>query len=250
MAPSVEIIGVTGLPEIEVGADLPWLIADAIRRQGLAVSGGDVCVVTSKIVSKAEGRVVDPAGVTPSAFARQWAAAHGKDPRLVEVVLSESRRVVRMDRDILITETHHGFICANAGVDSSNAPAGRVLLLPVDPDASARVLADALGASFGCRIGVVVSDTFGRPWREGFVNVAIGVAGIAPLRDYRGQCDAAGRPLAVTMIAIADEIASAAELVMEKVSRVPVAVVRGVNVEADSGRAQDLLRAPDRDLFR
>jgi coenzyme F420-0:L-glutamate ligase/coenzyme F420-1:gamma-L-glutamate ligase len=250
MSPSVEIIGVSGLPEIEVGADLSSLIANAIRRQGLVPAGGDVCVVTSKIISKSEGRIVDPDTVAPGAFARRWASAHGKDARLVEVILSESRRVVRMDRDILITETHHGFTCANAGVDASNAPAGCVLLLPLDPDASARRLCDGLTSSFGCQIGVVVSDTFGRPWREGFVNVAIGVAGIAALRDYRGQSDAAERPLTVTVIAIADEIASAAELVMEKVSRVPVAVVRGVLVEAGAGCAQDLLRAPDRDLFR
>lgn len=246
----IDIVGVAGLPEIGPGADLPRLIADAIRGQGVSIDGHSVCVVTSKIVSKAEGRLVDLNGVTPSAFAREWATAHARDPRVVEVVLTESRRIVRMDRDLLITETHHGLVCANAGVDSSNAPAGVVLTLPVDPDRSARQLSDALSASFACRVPVIISDTFGRPWREGFVNVAIGVAGMPALRDYRGLRDPSGRSLAVTVMAIADEIASAAELVMGKVSRVPVAVVRGIDTGEGDGRAQDLLRAPDRDLFR
>lgn len=246
----IQIVGITGLPEIEAGADLGRLVGDAIRAQMSSVAGHVCVVVTSKVVSKAEGRVVPLDTVTPGPFAAQWAAAHGRDPRLVEVALSEARRIVRMDRDILITETHHGFVCANSGVDSSNAPRGHVLLLPQDPDASARRISQALGAAFGCRVPVIVSDTFGRPWREGFVNVAIGVAGMAPLRDYRGESDPAGRPLAVTVMAVADEIASAAELVMEKVSRVPVAVVSGVAVGEPEGRAQDLLRAPERDLFR
>jgi coenzyme F420-0:L-glutamate ligase/coenzyme F420-1:gamma-L-glutamate ligase len=250
MPVSVEIVGVTGLPEIEPGADLPGLIADAIRHQGVPIDRGSVCVVTSKIVSKAEGRLVDLNRVTPSSFARDWATAHGKDARVVEVVLSESRRIVRMDRDLLITETRHGWVCANAGVDSSNAPAGVVVTLPVDPDRSAGQLSESLSAAFGCRVAVVISDTFGRPWREGFVNVAIGVAGMPALRDYRGMRDPSGRSLAVTVIAIADEIASAAELVMGKVSRVPIAVVRGIEIGEGDGRAQDLVRAPDRDLFR
>jgi coenzyme F420-0:L-glutamate ligase/coenzyme F420-1:gamma-L-glutamate ligase len=250
MPVSIEIVGVTGLPEIEPGADLPRLITEAIRRHAIPMDGRSVCVVTSKIVSKAEGCVIDLNSVTPSRFAREWAAQHGKDARVIEVVLSESRRVVRMDRDLLITETRHGFVCANAGVDSSNAPAGAVLTLPVDPDASARRISEALAAAFACRVPVIISDTFGRPWREGFVNVAIGVAGMPALRDYRGTFDPSGRPLTVTVMALADEIASAAELVMEKVARVPVAVVRGVDIGEGAGRAQDLLRAPDRDLFR
>lgn len=244
------VVGIEGLPEIEPGADLAGLIAEAARRQGACLDGRQVCVVTSKIVSKAEGRIVPLSAVVPGAFARRWAADHGKDPRLVELVLAEARRVVRMDRDLMITETHHGLVCANSGVDSSNAPPGQVLLLPQDPDASARMLSSALGTCFGCRVPVIVSDTFGRPWREGFVNVAIGIAGMAPLRDYRGEVDPAGRPLAVTVIATADELAAAAELVMGKIARVPVAVVGGAPMGEGDGRARDLLRAPEHDLFR
>ncbi len=248
--PAVTVVGIEGLPEIQPGADLAGLVADAVRRQRVEMDGTQVCVVTSKVVSKAEGRVVPLTTVEAGAFATQWALAHGKDARIVEVVLSEARRIVRMDRDLLITETHHGLICANSGVDSSNAPAGHVLLLPRDPDASARNLSVALNASFGCRVPVIVCDTFGRPWREGFDNVAIGVAGMAALRDYRGEADSAGRRLAVTVIATADEVASAAELVMGKTAGVPVAVVAGVPIGDGDGRARDLLRAPERDLFR
>jgi coenzyme F420-0:L-glutamate ligase/coenzyme F420-1:gamma-L-glutamate ligase len=246
----VEIFAVTDLPEVDRDVDLAAAIADAIRRQDLQPQDDDVCVVTSKIVSKAEGRTIDLKTVTPSTLARGWATAHGKDPRVVEVVLSESVRVVKMDRDILIVETRHGFVCANAGVDGSNVPSGHVLTLPIDPDASAKRLSDELSRAFGCRVPVIVSDTFGRPWREGLVNVAIGVAGLAPLRDYRGLTDDHGRTLSTTVIALADEIASAAELVMEKTARVPAAIVRGLNVDAVEGSGRALVRAPDRDLFR
>jgi coenzyme F420-0:L-glutamate ligase/coenzyme F420-1:gamma-L-glutamate ligase len=208
-------------------------------------------VVTQKIVSKAEGRLVDLTTVEPSPFAHQFAAAHGKDPRHVEVVLRESRRIVKMDRGILITETHHGFICANAGVDASNVPGADVVcLLPVDPDASAERICQGLAARLGLALAVVISDTFGRVWRVGQTNVAIGVAGLRPVQSYVGQRDPHGYDLRVTQLAVADEVAGAAELVMGKTVGVPVAVVRGLAAHLGPGTARDLLRAPEEDLFR
>jgi coenzyme F420-0:L-glutamate ligase / coenzyme F420-1:gamma-L-glutamate ligase len=241
---------VVGIGEVRDGDDLAALIAGAAAA-GTALAGGDVVVVTQKIVSKAEGRLLDLATVEPSAFAQQFAAAHGKDARQVEVVLRESRRIVKMDRGILITETHHGFICANAGVDASNVP-GRdvVCLLPADPDASAERIRAGLAARLGVPLGVIVSDTFGRVWRAGQTNVAIGVAGLRPLQSYIGQRDAYGYDLRVTELAVADEIAGAAELVMGKTDGVPVAVVRGLAAHLGPGTGRDLLRAPAEDLFR
>jgi coenzyme F420-0:L-glutamate ligase/coenzyme F420-1:gamma-L-glutamate ligase len=231
------------------GDDLAALIAAAVAPTPLQT--GDVVVVTQKVVSKAEGRLVALATITPSPFAQAIAAAHGKDPRHVEVVLRESRRIVRMDRGILIAETRHGFICANAGVDASNVPGTDVVsLLPEDPDASAERIRAGLRARLGVEVGVVVSDTFGRVWRLGQTNVAIGVAGVRPLVDYVGQRDPYGYDLRVTQLAVADEIAAAAELVMGKVSGVPVAVVRGLAHLLGEGRARDLVRPPETDLFR
>jgi coenzyme F420-0:L-glutamate ligase/coenzyme F420-1:gamma-L-glutamate ligase len=207
-------------------------------------------VVAQKIVSKAEGAVVALADVRPSRLAAAWAAAHGRDPAVVEVVLAESRRIVRMDRGIIIAETRHGYICANAGVDASNVPPGYVTLLPRDPDDSAARLRADLARRWATPIGVVVSDTFGRPWREGVVNVALGVAGLSPLLDCRGTTDPFGRRLHTTVIAVADEIAGAAELVMGKTAGRPVAIVRGAPAPAGPGAGSDLLRDPSTDLFR
>jgi coenzyme F420-0:L-glutamate ligase/coenzyme F420-1:gamma-L-glutamate ligase len=241
---------VHGLPEIRGGDDLAAIIAAAVAA-GPALADGDVVVVTQKIVSKAEGRLVDLTTVEPSPFARQFAAAHGKDPRHVEVVLRESRRIVKMDRGILITETHRGFICANAGVDASNVPGADVVcLLPVDPDASAERIRQGLAARLGLALAVVISDTFGRVWRVGQTNVAIGVAGLRPVQSYVGQRDPHGYDLRVTQLAVADEVAGAAELVMGKTVGVPVAVVRGLAAHLGPGTARDLLRAPEEDLFR
>jgi len=209
-----------------------------------------VFVVAQKIVSKAEGAIVRLDEVAPSPMASQWAIEHGKDARLVEVIFRESRRVVRMDRDILITETRHGFVCANAGVDASNVPPGFVTVLPADPDASAERLCVALRTRFGCAVAVIVSDTFGRPWREGVVNVALGVAGLQPLLDYRGTVDSFGRRLTSTVIALADELASAAEIVTRKAARTPVAIVRGAAEWAGPGTGRMLVRDAQRDLFR
>jgi coenzyme F420-0:L-glutamate ligase/coenzyme F420-1:gamma-L-glutamate ligase len=246
----IELIGVPGIPEVAEGDDVAALIARALRNAGIEVVDGDVLVVAQKIVSKAEGRIVRLDSVEPSPRAQEWASAYDKDARVVEVVLRESKRIVRMERGVLISETEHGFVCANAGVDTSNVAQGIVTLLPKDPDASARQVQLELEAAFGVRLAVIVSDTFGRPWREGLVNVALGVSGIAPLIDYRGQKDSHGNALKVTVIAIADELASAAELVMNKSAGVPVAIIRGFDYEARESSGGELVRAQEFDLFR
>ncbi len=249
--PELTILPIRGLPEVRPGDDLADLLWAALGRHGVALTGGDILVVAHKVVSKAEGRLVDLRTVTPSPFAYSAAAELKKDPRLVEVILRESRRIVRLDRGVLVAETHHGLICANAGVDQSNVPGdGVVALLPRDPDASARALRKALEDRAGCRLGVIIADTFGRPWREGLVNVALGLSGVAALRDYRGQQDPHGFTLVGTQMATADELASAAELVMGKVDGVPAALVRGLPPAEEEGSAADLLRPPERDIFR
>lgn len=248
--PSVQIIPLMGLPEVAPGDDIARLFADAATRQDLVPRQGDVFVVAQKIVSKAEGRSVRLDTVHVSERAEKWAAEYRKDPRLIEIVLREASRIVRMERGVIIAETRHGFVCANAGVDLSNAPAGTALLLPEDPDRSARELRERLTRTFGVHVAVIISDTFGRPWREGLVNVALGVAGMAPLSDYRGQRDVHGRTLLASVIATADELAAAAGLVMGKLDRVPVAVVRGMKLAEGKGSGRDLIRPADRDLFR
>jgi coenzyme F420-0:L-glutamate ligase/coenzyme F420-1:gamma-L-glutamate ligase len=251
MYPELRLVGITGIPEVKPGDDLALLIAEAASRQGTPLQQEDVLVVTQKAVSKAEGRVVDLRQVKPSGFARAIAEQWDKDPRHVEVVLRESRRIVRMDHGVLITETRHGFICANAGVDASNAPGQEYLvLLPEDPDASARRIRDGVQGRLGVEVAVVISDTFGRPWREGTTNVAIGVAGISPLKDYRGQHDSSGHLLRVSVAAIADELAGAAELVMEKTVGIPAVLVRGMRYEKTPSSTGALLRPAEMDLFR
>lgn len=249
-ARSIEIFPVSGAGEIHPGDDLAGIIAAAIRRCAIHVRQNDVFVVAQKIVSKAEGRILDLASVSPSKRAADWAAQWQKDPRQVEVVLRETKRVVRMERGIMICETRHGFICANAGVDASNAPQGCVILLPENPDRSADNLREKLAREFGVPIAVIVSDTFGRPWRRGLTNVALGLAGIAPMLDHRGTPDQSGRTLHATVIAIADEIAAAAELVMGKAEGIPVAIVRGVQSGNEGRSGADLIRDEASDLFR
>ncbi|MBA3604817.1 MAG: coenzyme F420-0:L-glutamate ligase [Acidimicrobiia bacterium] len=243
---SLTVTGVEGLPEIEPGADLAALIAAAIP-----LADGDAVVVTSKIVSKAEGATVELAGVVPSPFAAGFAARWDKDPRLVEVVLRQAVRVVRMIGPVLITETRHGLVCANSGVDqSSSGAAGRVVVLPVDPDASARRLRTRF-AELGVDVAVVISDTFGRPWREGQTDVAIGFAGLAPLHSYIGERDPHGHEFRVQEVCVVDELAGAAELVKGNTSRVPVALVRGYPWTADEAASMaQVVREPSRDLFR
>ena len=249
-ASSIQIIGLDGIPEIQPGDDLVQIIRTALAANEVALEDGDVIVVTHKVVSKAEGQLIDLRTIEPSELARQWGERYDKDARQVEVVLREAVRIVRMERGVLIAETPHGFICANAGVDASNVSAETVCLLPRDPDASARSLRD--GLADGKQIGVVISDSFGRPWRNGIVNVAIGISGIPALADYRGQSDAAGYSLHVTVLAIADEMAAAAELIMNKLDARPVAIVRGYTlpVGGESGTGQDLVMDAGKDLFR
>jgi len=246
----LHIFAVPGLPEIARGADLGALIVQALTTGGRGVEQGDVFVVAQKAISKAEGATVRLDDVAPSAKAAEWASRTGKDPRLVEVILRESRRIVRMERGILIAETRHGFVCANAGVDASNVEPGWVTVLPADSDASAERLRGQLSASLGCAVAVIVSDTFGRAWREGVVNVALGVAGLQPLIDYRGTVDTFGRPLTSTIIALADELAAAAEIVTRKSAGTPVAIVRGAGEWAGGGNGRMLVRDASRDLFR
>ncbi len=245
-----EVFGVTGIPEVRPGDDLSRLIVESANRQSTPLRGGDLIVVGQKVISKAEGRLVRLADVHPSPAATTMAAQLGRDPRLVEVILRESRRIVRMDRGVLIAETHHGWVCANAGVDQSNVERDWVALLPEDPDRSARRLREDIREQTAADVGVIIADTFGRPWREGLTNVAIGVSGVAPLRSYLGLKDEAGRELQATILAVADEIAGAAELVMGKLDRVPVAVVRGLTVAPSEEGSKLLLRDPARDLFR
>jgi len=250
-APSpVEIIPLTGMPEIVPGDDLAGVIIEAVARRSLSIEHGNIFVVAQKIVSKSEGKIVKLDSIAPSKRAVRWAARFNKDARVIELALRQAKRIVRMEKGVLIAETHHGFICANAGVDTSNTAKGTAVLLPEDPDRSARRLKAKLAKHFGVSVAVLVSDTFGRPWREGLVNVALGVAGIGALMDYRGKRDATGKALQATIIAVADELASAAELVMGKSNAIPVAVIRGVALPQRFGSGHDLIRPVERDLFR
>lgn len=249
-APELRVIGLQGLPEVRVGDDVAALIADAAA-SGPGLENGDVVVVTQKIVSKAEDRVVALGSVTPTPEAERLAAETEKDPRLVELILRESVRIVRQRGPVLITETRHGFVCANAGIDSSNVGTeGIVCLLPEDPDRSAAAIRDGLREQAGVDVAVIISDTFGRPWREGHTNVAIGVAGMSPFVDYVGQKDSFGYELRVSTLAVADELAAAAELVQNKLDHVPVTIVRGYDYPRGEGTARELIRDAENDLFR
>jgi coenzyme F420-0:L-glutamate ligase/coenzyme F420-1:gamma-L-glutamate ligase len=246
----VTILGVEGIPEIKPGNDLAELICAAMMRRGMSLEHGDVLVVTQKAVSKAEGRIVELEKVKPSAFAIELATTWDKDPRHVEVVLREAKRIVRMDHGVIICETRHGLVCANAGVDASNVPGGHLTLLPLDPDASAQRIQDGLRSRTGREVAVIISDSFGRPWRTGSTEVAIGVAGMLPILNLVGETDTQGRELRATWICVADELASAAELVTGKLNQVPVAIIRGYTVPAGEGSAQEMVRDVERDMFR
>ena len=245
-----EVIGIDGIPEIQRGNDLAALIYEGARRQGTPLEAGDILVVSQKIVSKTEGRTLRLSEVTPSPRAEALALELGRDPKLTEVILSESRRVVRAGKGVLVVETHHGWICANAGVDQSNVDADTACLLPEDSDRSARALRDGLRALGGHELAIIIADTFGRPWREGLVNVAIGVAGLQPIKSYLGELDPAGHVLQATILALADELASAAEPIMGKLDRIPVVIIRGLEWERGEEGSRPLIRDPDRDLFR
>jgi coenzyme F420-0:L-glutamate ligase/coenzyme F420-1:gamma-L-glutamate ligase len=250
---SLTVAPLPGVPEVRPGDDLGALLAAAAGRLGDGLAGGDVLAVAHKVVSKAEGRVVALRDVTPGERARALAAEHGKDPRLVELILSETVHLLRADDGRLICRTHHGFVCANAGVDQSNAGAPETaILLPRDPDHSARDLRAALRAQIGAAPAVIVTDSFGRAWRQGQAEVAIGCAGLAPLEDWRGRPDAVGRTMHATVIAVADEAAAAADLARAKDSREPAVRVRGLErhvTREDGPGAAALVREPERDLF-
>lgn len=247
---ALQLFRVAGLPEIRKGEDLAVRIVAAAKKSELKVEAGDILVVAQKIVSKAEGAVVELANVRPSAEAQELAEQLKKDPRVVELVLKESRRILRRDR-VLIVETHHGFVCANAGIDHSNVPGeDAVTLLPRNPDLSAKKMAVALRRKTGKRVAVIISDTFGRPWRLGLTNVAIGAAGLPVLRDLRGARDRQGKPLTATILAVADELAAAAGLLMGKAEGVPVVLIRGYRFRPASETAASMIRPAGEDLFR
>jgi coenzyme F420-0:L-glutamate ligase / coenzyme F420-1:gamma-L-glutamate ligase len=247
----LELLGLDGLGEIRAGDSIGVLICDCCARQQISIQDNDILVVAQKIVSKAEGQLRSLAGVTPSARAFELGRELSKDPELVEFILGESRRIVRSGGRALIVETHHGFVCANAGVDQSNVGLQQITLLPKDPDRSASELRRTIYQRTGKRVAVILSDSFGRPWRLGTVDVAIGVAGIAPIKDERGVHDRYGYELKAAVAAVADELAAAAELVMGKRDNVPVVLVRGYDVQIkEDGSARELLRPEAEDLFR
>lgn len=246
------LCGLEGLPEVQPGDDLARLLLDGMLQTGVEPADGDAVVVCHKVVSKAEGRLIALDRLHPTKIAKAWAAEYGRDAREVQAVLGEARDMVRVQRGVLITETRNGFVCANSGVDRSNVPDGQVCLLPEDPDRSARELAERLSEATDTRLGVVITDTWGRPFRLGAVNVAIGIAGLPALHDYRGQADFTGRTLGSSTMAVADELAGAAGLVMGKLRRTPAVLVQGLpsHEGAVPGTAVSLLRDRGDDIFR
>ena len=252
MSMQMQIIGISGMPETQIGDYVGAQILEACTASGIDILDGDILVVTQKIISKSEGRVIAINDIEPSELAVSISEGHRRDPRHTELILRESRRIVRMDRGNIISETHHGFNCANAGIDASNIPGeGTVALLPVDPDKSAYGIRRSISDAIGIDVAVIISDTFGRPWRTGAVNVAIGVSGMEPMESYVGEEDDNGNLMYTTVICVADEIAAASELVMGKTSRIPVALIRGYEyTSSDSASNKLLIRDPDKDMFR
>ena len=248
---TISLTAIENIPMIKAGDDLAALIGRGLDATGFRLEHGDILVVCQKVVSKAEGRTVDLKNFEPSEFARNLAKRWEKDPRAVEVVLRQTSRIVRNDHGVIIVETGPGWVCANAGVDESNSlEDNTAILLPEDPDASARRLRDEMRRRFGVTVAVLVTDTFGRPWRDGLTEVCLGIAGMNPILDLRGTTDLGGRDLHHTVVAIADEIASAAGLLMEKAGATPVVVMRGYNYEPYEGSAKVLIRPAEADLFR
>jgi coenzyme F420-0:L-glutamate ligase/coenzyme F420-1:gamma-L-glutamate ligase len=242
---TLQIIPVNFEKEIESDDDLVDFVLESSE-----IHDGDILVFSQKIVSKNEGRILSLSSVNPSLLANGIASSYCKDPRLVELILSESKRIVRMENGIIIVETNHGFVCANAGIDESNVQDGYATLLPVDPDKSANMLKDRIEQKTGKSVAVIISDTFGRPFRLGQTDVAIGISGIEPILDYNGKPDTFGKIMQVTAIAVADEICSASELVMGKVQKCPIAIVRNYNFSLSTAKIQKMLRADHDDLFR
>ena len=251
MLRSISIFGIPGIPEIKPGDDLADILLVAMGDNGIRLEDGDILIVAQKIVSKAEGRVYEKGTISVSPFAKQAADLRGVCPHYMELILRESRRIVRMVEGVLISQTHHGFVMAGAGVDQSNAGGkDRLVALPHDPDRSASELRKSLREKTGKMTAVIISDTFGRPWRNGQINQAIGLAGIRPIVDYRGKKDNNGREMKVTQIAVADELASAGELISGKTKRMPVVIVRGFEYQTGPGSARDLVREEDKDIFK
>ncbi|MBO0797439.1 MAG: coenzyme F420-0:L-glutamate ligase [Blastocatellia bacterium] len=251
MSSNILLSPILGIPEVRPGDDIGALIARAASEMNFALADGDIIVVAQKIISKAEGRLVDLESIVPSQQALEIAGRQNRDPRLIEVILSESTGIVRLAEHVLITETRHGFVCANSGVDQSNVSGEHcVSLLPLAPDDSASSLKSRLAELLQTEVTVIITDTFGRPWREGLTNVAIGIAGMKPLHDFRGEPDDFGRVLSATVLAVADELAAAAGLLMKKTTRIPAVVIRGYDYERREGSARELVRAKERDLFR
>ncbi len=248
----IEIIPILIRDDIKKGDNIADLIIKSIKDKNESLQENDIIVITHKIISKAEGRTTDLRNIVPSEESKKISSNTGKDPRLVELIISQSNEIVKIERDIIITETKHGFVCANAGIDTSNVGklSDHVLLLPDDPDASARNIRNDINAKTGGNVGIIISDTFGRPFRKGQVNIAIGVAGIDPIKSYIGKRDMYGKILRVTEIAIADEITSAAELAMGKSSRVPVSIVRGYDFSFNDSSISKVTRSKKDDLFR
>ena len=242
---SLQVIPIKIQKEVESGDDLVDLILESFE-----INDGDVLVFSQKIISKNEGRILSLSSVNPSLLADGIASSYGKDPRLVELILSESKRIVRMENGVIIVETKHGFVCANAGIDESNVKDGYATLLPDDPDKSANLLKDRIKQKTGKNVAIIISDTFGRPFRLGQTDVAIGIAGLEPILDYSGKPDTFGKILQVTAIAIADEICSTSELVMGKVQKCPIAVIRNYNFSSSTTKIQEMLRSDHDDLFR
>ena len=242
---SLQVIPIKIQKEIESGDNLVYLI-----RESFEINDGDVLVFSQKIISKNEGRILSLSSVNPSLLADGIASSYGKDPRLVELILSESKRIVRMENGVIIVETKHGFVCANAGIDESNVKDGYATLLPDDPDKSANLLKDRIKQKTGKDVAIIISDTFGRPFRLGQTDVAIGIAGLEPILDYNGKPDTFGKIMQVTAIAVADEICSTSELVMGKVQKCPIAVIRNYNFSSSTAKIQEMLRSDHDDLFR
>ena len=242
---SLQVIPVKIQKEVESGDDLVDLILESFE-----INDGDVLVFSQKIISKNEGRILSLSSINPSLLADGIASSYGKDPRLVELILSESKRIVRMENGVIIVETKHGFVCANAGIDESNVKDGYATLLPDDPDKSANLLKDRIKQKTGKNVAIIISDTFGRPFRLGQTDVAIGIAGLEPILDYNGKPDTFGKIMQVTAIAVADEICSTSELVMGKVQKCPIAVIRNYNFSSSTAKIQEMLRSDHDDLFR
>lgn len=242
---SLQVIPIKIQKEVESGDDLVDLVLELFE-----INDGDVLVFSQKIISKNEGRILSLSSVNPSLLADGIASSYGKDPRLVELILSESKRIVRMENGVIIVETKHGFVCANAGIDESNVKDGYATLLPDDPDKSANLLKDRIKQKTGKNVAIIISDTFGRPFRLGQTDVAIGIAGLEPILDYNGKPDTFGKIMQVTAIAVADEICSTSELVMGKVQKCPIAVIRNYNFSSSTTKIQEMLRSDHDDLFR